>query len=342
MITGSTMSVPNRQLTRRSKPPFAKAHELNSELDGVDSQQPITLDLPGHPRVKLDDIITLSDFLETEFCSEDLENIASKLWLMSVQSSSNISALHRQRVKDRKIVVTEDPKLHLVWRAGHIYIKPLPVYLTSYQFWETFLLGDGLPKAKQEAIRRAALGYLRTYIYLIRHESDFEIALEQKLIPNITWKAFCRFSSLLHSVQDDEVNQRYTYGELRLTRLNFYTKIFLRKWHFQRMHSQYGAYFSRFYGPLLFVFGVCSVVLNACQLVVTVDGASNGTTLPWRNFSQMSRLISAIMLLLTACIIVLLLSLFTFRFTLEWAHAIKNHFELSRVKRFNHFGKTAV
>ncbi|PVH98052.1 hypothetical protein DM02DRAFT_683396 [Periconia macrospinosa] len=68
-------------------------------------------------------------------------------------------------------------------------------------------------------------------------------------------------------VQDTDVTERYTYGELRLSRLNFYSKIFLRKLYFRRRHAQYGSYFAHFFAPLLFAFGLTSVVLSAMQVI---------------------------------------------------------------------------
>ena len=141
----------------------------------------------------------VKQFLEQEFYAEDLENIAPRLWIMSTQSSANINPLHRQRVKGREIIVTEEPRLHLVWLDDRIFLKPLPTYLLSYVFWEAFLgLESTQLGSRQEAIRRAALGYLRSYRYLVRHESDFRIAQQDglRLIPqDVQWPNFCRFMS---------------------------------------------------------------------------------------------------------------------------------------------------
>lgn len=256
------------------------------------------------------------------------------LWLMSEQSASNISPLHRQRVKGRTIIVTEDPKLHLVWKANEIYIKPLPAYILSYSFWEAILLSDRSSLGdRRDKIRKAALGYLRTFFYLIRHESDFNIALRHSLIPATTWKKFCSFSAFLDGLEDNEVTHRYAYGELRLTRLNFYTKVFLRKWNFQRVHTQYGAYFARFYGPILFVFGLCSVLLNACQLAVTLEGPSNGIPKPWEGVWWLSRALIAFVLILCSLLVTFLVLLFLIRFVAEWRHAIFDHIRKQRRQR---------
>jgi hypothetical protein len=115
------------------------------------------------------------------------------LWMMFVQSSANISSLHRQRVKGRPIVI-EDPKLHLVWFYDRIFIKPLPGYLLSCSFWEKYLLRDSsLLNQRREAIRASALGYLRTWSHLIKHQCDFHIGQEKglQLIPSdMRWYHF--------------------------------------------------------------------------------------------------------------------------------------------------------
>jgi hypothetical protein len=53
-------------------------------------------------------------------------------------------------------------------------------------------------------------------------------------------------------------------------RLDFYAKLFLRKWTYQRLYTHYGGCFVRFYGALLFVLGIISVFLNSIQVVATV------------------------------------------------------------------------
>lgn len=89
-------------------PPFKLVHQLTQ---GPDEQVRY---LPGYPRVHLNDRSMVWDYPAREFCSDDLDQVADKLWWMAKQDSENISPLHRQLVKRRNIVVTEDPKLHLV------------------------------------------------------------------------------------------------------------------------------------------------------------------------------------------------------------------------------------
>ncbi|KAK4991375.1 hypothetical protein LTR66_006560 [Elasticomyces elasticus] len=200
--------------------------------------------------------------------------------VMSTQSSANVNPLHRQRVKGREIVVTEDPRLHLVWIHDRIFIKPLPRYLLSHAFWERFLLRELPPLADdRHKIRRAAMGYLRTYSYLIRHESDLVIAQQDhlRLVPkDVTWTQFCGFISALVDIKDTDVSGRYCYGELRLSRLNLYAPLLFRTFHYKQVYGQYGDYFARLYGPVLFVFAVLSTVLNAMQVEMAVEQVSRG------------------------------------------------------------------
>ena len=266
-------------------PPFPKENQLCNELDSIKDSHPIKVSptpsvcLPGQPCIKVTDSTRLNEFLTAEFWAEDLENISHKLWVMTTPSSSNINSLHRQLVKGRHIVVTEDPRLHLVWIHGRIFIKPIPTYLMSHQFWTKVLLKQSYQPTSsltvdRDSIKRAALGFLRTYAYLIRHQSDFMIAQQDNLRlvpPNIDWTKFCQFVSNFSKIQDDHVSGRYQYGELRLTRLNFYAKFFLGKFYYEQIYGQYGDYFSRLYAPILFIFAIASTILNAMQVEMAAE-----------------------------------------------------------------------
>lgn len=315
----------------RTNVPFAEEFQLCKEN--------LAASLPGHPRIPLQEGAQLREWLYREFWAVDLENIAPRLWIMSTQSSANVSALHQQRVRGRAIIITEDPRLHLVWIYDRVFIKPLPKYLLSYKFWAEFmlserstLLGGSLENHSDEhqtmnKIRRSALGFLRTYYHLIRHESDFEIACNQeaRLIPaGITWEQFCNFSKDFLSIKDDSVSERYHYGEIRLTRLNFYSKFLRRKLHYARVHEQYGAVFARFYAPLLFVFGIISIILSAMQVELGVETLLR--TAQWRAFWHASRWFAIITLLGMTLVITLLFSLFVGLTVDEWVFALRQRY----------------
>ncbi len=310
--------------------PFTREFELNKELQLLSQVSPIRNiipHLPGQPRIRLDDTTKLTAFLEQEFLSEDMEKMSPYLWMMSTQSSASISPLHRQRVKRREIIITEDPKLHLVWMYDRIFIKPLPKYLLSHIFWEKYLVSDASPLGnKKKQIQAAALGYLRTYFYLIKYESDFTIAQDDKarLIPEgIDWQQFCHFSAGFENINDQDVSERYHFGELRLTRLNFYSKIFLHQFHYQRMHSQYGAYFARFYGPLLFIFGMLSVLLSSMQVAVTIEQISS---LHWTSLWAVCRWFSVVSLISLGILMLALILLLLSKIVNEWRYALNDRY----------------
>lgn len=315
-----------------AEPPFALENQLIQDPDAHSiSPNPAAQTLPGLPRTSARDRHTLLDVLDREFCSEDLDRIAPRLWWMSKQDSASISPLHRQAVKRRAIIVTEDPKLHLVWINDQIFIKPMPRYLGSHAFWKYHLSEerDTPSLHRQYHIRRAILGYLRTYVHLIRHESDFRVAQDPGLclIPTtVTWAQFCKFASDLEHITDDQVSTRYLYGEIRLTRLNFYAPLLLRKSHFQRVEYQYGTYFSRFYGPLLFVIGALSVFLSGLQVTLAVVQVSPAE-------SSHSLLIfalrfSVVMIICFSAILLCLCTLWSYKVLKEWRFAIRDRLRL--------------
>ena len=302
---------------------FPKDSQLCTDLDAAPTLQKHA-SLPGQPRIALEDTVSLTEYLEHEFCAPDLERLAPHLWMMSTQSSSNISPLHRQKVKGRQLVVTEEPRLHLVWFYDRIFIKPVPAFLMSHAFWTMYLLSDRSPLGERRSrIRKAALGFIRTFHFLIRHESDFRIAQSEDLQvipPSITYAQYCTFASRFGDIEDSEVSARWSYGELRLSRLNVYCKIFLRQYHFEQVHEQYGTFFSRFYGPLLFVFGIISLLLSGMQVELAVEQVSEK---PWVAFSRICRWSSIVGILGILAVAVILMAMLVGRIVDEWVFAIK-------------------
>ncbi|KAK4118456.1 hypothetical protein N657DRAFT_651299 [Parathielavia appendiculata] len=268
-----------------SSPPFPKEQQLctyfDREIDagasaGAEDEKQQVDNLPGWPCVSLSDRASVEELLYRELYASDLETVAPRLWIMSTQSSANVEPLHQQRIKGREILITESPRLHLVWIHNRIFVKPIPKYLLSHRFWEQFLLCKPAARgSRHDLVQRAATGYLRSYRYLIQHESDFDIGKQVRLIPqNFEWPEFCRFIMNFSRVGDMDVSSRYHYGELRLSRLNLYAPFLFGKFNFQKPHWQYSDYFARFYGPMLFIFAVASTVLSSMQLEMAVEQVS--------------------------------------------------------------------
>ncbi|KAL9089650.1 MAG: hypothetical protein Q9165_005682 [Trypethelium subeluteriae] len=316
--------------------PFSRPNQLVCNLEPNRTTIPEQATVPGQPLLAIHDSAGVYKLLVSELYAHDLESIAQRLWIMTTFSSANINPLHQQQVKGRKILVTEDPRLHLVWDHNRVFIKPIPRCLLSHGFWRMYLdkrsdrLGDS-----RERLQRVALGFLRTYHYLIQHESDLRIAQQDNLclIPqDVDWPSFCRFASELANIEDADVSGRYCYGELRLTRLNIYAPVLLRKFQYEQIHGQYSDFFGRLFGPVLFVFAIVSIILNSIQVELAVEQL---TAAQWRSFWMVSRWFS-ILSIGGACIIAAMLALlWLWVFLDEWTYTVRR----KRAKRWRYYGQ---
>jgi len=183
-----------------------------------DQQQPITPDGDSTTcRVILSQLIIpdgdLRKYLWKQLSVQRLNDIHLHLWWAG--RPDNIRPLHAQKVMKRDIVITENIDLHLIWFDTTIYIKPLPAFIIDWDFFKTNICPD-------EDLYKLANGFLKTYTKLIQHPSDLKIALDMGLVPNtIKWSFWSEFSTMLQPKIDDfQINKRYTFGELRLRRLN--------------------------------------------------------------------------------------------------------------------------
>ncbi|KAL8709556.1 MAG: hypothetical protein Q9225_007429 [Loekoesia sp. 1 TL-2023] len=243
----------------------------------------------------------LTAFLLGDLNPHKLNQLAPQLWLCSTPSHTNIPPLHNHAVHGRDIIVSEDPALHLVWATGRIFIKPLPTYLLSHAFWAHYLL-DGDLSEKKTRIRQAGMGLLRSYLYCIRHETDLRVAQQShlNLVPaGITWQRWCDISASFDAITNSEVSPRYHFGKLQLSRLHWLVRIRLRELNYYYIDGGYGESFARYYGPLLFVFGILSVLLSAMQVGMAVEQLQSRD---WMAFWSVCRWFSVISLLLSAIV----------------------------------------
>lgn len=304
--------------------PFTTDTQLNAQLAiSYDSKSaetrlirvdmPTSLALPDQPRFRLN-TAELCEHVLKEFATPELDAFAPYLWLVATPSSANISPLHHQLVKGRKIVVTEDPQLHLVWIYDRIFIKPIPAYILSHAFWQHYLLSSASPLSvhRKQQVAAAARGFLRTYSYLLRHKSDYDLATreEHRLLPEgVEWTAFAEFIIGFNTLEDMDVCPRYGFGELRLTRLNLWSKVLMRPLTLEKFYGQYGEYFARFYGPLLFLFGTLSVALSAMQVELAILPPSEAKG-GWIYLSRVCRWFSISTLICVAVVATFLILLF--------------------------------
>lgn len=212
---------------------------------------------------------TLLGFLTRELSVRRLNVIHNHLWLAG--RTENIRPLHRQRIIERDIVITEKTELHLVWYKARIYIKPLPSFLLDHAFFATNLCSSNIPPNEKSTLYASACGLLLSYTRLIQHPSDFKIALDSGLLPShLNWETWCTLACEIRRVPLKNVNRRYWYGELRMTRLNMLYRIkCIDSRGFHHGYTRYASFFRENFGWLLLAFAYVTVVLAAMQVVLT-------------------------------------------------------------------------
>lgn len=173
--------------------------------------------------------------------------------------------------------------MHLVWTTGRMFLKPIPRFLLEPQFWTNYLSctrgchcpkSDDLEKCDRRLWKRA-LGFLFSYTALIMHESDFLIAKEKHLLPaEIQWQAWRAFVEELDTEHIyPNIDGRFIYGELRLSRLN---KIYRLSQHaFMRGYMPQWDHYKNFFRDNLAWLASATVyialVLTAMQVGLATD-----------------------------------------------------------------------
>ncbi|KAJ0423503.1 hypothetical protein BJY00DRAFT_299685 [Aspergillus carlsbadensis] len=181
-------------------------------------------------------------FIQLDLSVELLTRVWKYLWfaksLAPPQPLSTIVSLSHE------ITLDENIALHMVWAdRRHIHLKPLPRYLLDSRFWSEYIVCDetcthtstaNQINAETEAqsdstcpriaLYKDALGFLFSYLTLIRFESDFAIAQSHSLLPPDlpweTWRSISQQTLQNGSMHPQNMNPRYHLGALRLTRLN--------------------------------------------------------------------------------------------------------------------------
>jgi hypothetical protein len=287
-------------------------------------------EVPGQPLLSVSEEQKVLDFLERDLCHDHLNRLYPIFWLVSTPRSDHISPLHNQIVRGREIVVTEDPGLHLLWYYDRVFIKPLPPYLTSHAFWKEYLCRE-TPASTD--LRRAALGYVRSYFHLIKSQSDIYIAEEKNLIPKgLDAKALLRFLHSFGSVSDDDVTLRYRHGELRLSRINLFIKFYEFRLFYRKMQWQYSDYLNSLVAPLAFTFALVSVALSAMQVVLAAQPPNGNQTHGWQDFTSVSQWSAVVFLILVAMCILLFPSMVCILLLRELVFALGCRFRRKEVE----------
>jgi hypothetical protein len=318
--------------------PFGQTEELNSELQIIKGDKAVVRlgrtdgssgnALPGHPFIELE-VDTIHSHLQSTILTPKLDKLAPHLWLVSTPSSSAVSPLHKQRILGRDIIITDTADLHLVWYHSKIFLKPLPSYLLSHAFWEYVFLHNRKLETpeRNDKLFRAAVGFVRTYTHLIQSETDFRIALSHGLLPETTTiQRFVTFSRCFKHLPDSLASPRFHFGELRLTRLNFWAPIFLGQMHYFNMSRQYDQYFSRYFQPVLFAFGTFSLVLSAMQVALASEPEPSSPADSWMVFVAVSKWTAISTILIVVVVVLWMLATLVFKLLRELGYALDKVF----------------
>lgn len=303
--------------------------------------------LPGQPRVNLSPTAAAAaavptaldaaaqepnpyevlNYLRKAHLTTELDKLLPFMKYIFVQTPSHrhIMALHHQPAHGRdRIIVDELPGLHLVWYYERIYIKPIPAYMYSQEFWAYMHDAD-------HDVYKACLGFMRSYFYLIQYEIDFDKACELKLIPKMptaalndgaeagqtpataaearlpTYEEFSAFVAPFGDpslVDDDDVSGRFKYGELRLSRINKTTMLVRRKFAYFHIYPQWGSYLSHIIAPLVTIFAFLSVIFNALQVTLAAHEVGYDTISPnWYPFLDVAVWLPIVVMVVIAALL---------------------------------------
>ncbi|KAK0717566.1 hypothetical protein B0T26DRAFT_645657 [Lasiosphaeria miniovina] len=222
--------------------------------------------LPGEPLLTLDGDQLLPRLREV-YLTPELDRMAPYFRFIATPKSSHVFPIHFQPARGHEVTPNEYHNLHLVWYQSRIFVKPIPVYLLSAAFWEWIAEADA-------DVFTAAAGFMRTYTFLIRSETDYRLANDEKLplLPFGTEQTTAGFEQLVNFLNqfacltDAQVSPRYSYGELRLGRLNWLIRVLCIRVTFFHMHGEWGTVFMDMLAPLIAAFAILSIILAAMQV----------------------------------------------------------------------------
>jgi hypothetical protein len=248
-----------------------------------------------------DDVVAAS--LDIAGCIEkelDLHRLHSiSGWMWTVGWLAPPRPLHYQLLLSRDIFLTEQIDMHLVWTRGRLFLKPIPRFLLEPRVWVLYLASpepcncfrdDAHMKGDTEdakrdikcvrkcngGLRTSALGFLFSYAALITYESDFKIAQEKHLLPKeVKWTAWISLVKQLDTKNIyGKIDDRFKYGELRLSRLNKIYWCHLQLHGYMKHWDQYGSFLRDNFTWLAASTVYVAIVLTAMQVGLAIDRLS--------------------------------------------------------------------
>lgn len=275
-----------------------------ADLDAYGSQHIHQFSLPASFRNEDDNLepsVSSQRHLSWELDVTRLNEIHTWLWMVGRPMPPR--PLHHQKVLGREVVITERTDLHLVWDKSRIFIKPIPRFLLDSDFWrdhllckpnclcsiiaheKTSYLHNSPAECTEKQLYKCAAGFLLSYAGLICHESDFHIARSDSLclLPSsIAWPQWVILvQHLLTRCSPHRVNERYLYGELRLSRLNAIYRLTGRSIFrgYVSGYREYSEFFRASFIRIFAVFAYVTIVLTAMQVALATQKLGNNVQL---------------------------------------------------------------
>lgn len=297
-----------KQAGSRLDPPFSRETSISS---AIESSYPASF---RHENLLLDPQHAHQLYLETDLKTPKLNALYPRLWLAGLTRPTR--PLHRQKLIQRTIYLTESPDEHLVWHKDSVFIKPVPGYLLSYEFWEQHLCSN-------KELVASATGLLLSYVWLIASTIDYTIAISENILPSsVSWERWRNIvRDILHNLDTvtTQIDRRYHYGELRLSRLNTlyridYSTFSLRNlvYGFMSTPTWYTRFFERNFSWILAAFIYITVILSAMQVGLATSVLQNDV-----QFQNLSYGIAVTAIVIVAAAIVLMLGIWVVLF---WFH----------------------
>ena len=282
------------------RPPFSQSHNLlaacspaclhgkttchrrNPSQVSCSSESRTSLILPAVYHDKSHSLQTIEEtnehsiqtYLEWELTVPRLNEIHGYLWLAGRPMGAR--PLHRQAMLGRELVTTEQVDLHMVRQETRIFIKPMPDFLLDYEFWKDHI-------CRFTNLYECACGFLLSYVWLVCSKSDLKMAQDAGLLGHeINWENWVSFTrSLLRTIDIqtlEQVNRRYHYGELRLSRLNWIYRLTSKNRRrvalirgYMYGYTNYSEVVQRNFAWVLVAFVYITIVLTAMQVGLATD-----------------------------------------------------------------------
>ncbi|KAL9086734.1 MAG: hypothetical protein Q9159_004029 [Coniocarpon cinnabarinum] len=260
-------------------------------------------------------------FYQNELDVSRLNAIHHHLWLAGIKRPAR--PLTEQKVLKRSIVVTEQPDLHLLWSGGVIYMKPLPDFLLCRSVWEDTLCCES-------SLYEQALGFLLSYVWLVSRKNDLSIAHEIGLLPSeVTWEVWTDIlSSVASNVdlsQNNDINIRYQFSELRLSRVNWIYRLSAQTFSFTNLlrgykygYYNYGEFLEQNLKWLVSLSVYVAIVLSAMQVGLATKRLENNQSFHNASYGfAVFAILSPVIAIVATLALVGVLILFNLRYTLR-------------------------